>query len=60
MSNLAVIKESIKSLSKDDFIQLRHWFSDKDWQLWDEQIEMDVNTGKLDFLIKEALEEHRL
>ena len=29
----------------------------KDWDKWDKQIEADSKSGKLDFLIAEALEE---
>jgi hypothetical protein len=38
-------------------VQLRQWFSEKDWLKWDKQIEADAEAGKLDFLVKEALEE---
>ena len=41
MSNI----EAIKSVNK------------KDWDKWDKQIEADSKSGKLDFLIAEALEE---
>ncbi len=37
--------EAIKSANK------------KDWDKWDKQIEADSKSGKLDFLIAEALEE---
>jgi hypothetical protein len=30
---------------------------EKDWQKWDRQIEVDSESGKLDFLIKEALDD---
>ncbi|ADE14871.1 hypothetical protein Nhal_1747 [Nitrosococcus halophilus Nc 4] len=35
----------------------RQWFSEKDWEQWDKQIEEEAKSGKLDFLIKEAVEE---
>lgn len=41
MSNI----EAIKSANK------------KDWDKWDKQVEADSKSGKLDFLIAEALEE---
>ena len=56
MKNLEQIKEEIESLPENDFIQLRKWFSEKDWENWDRQIGEDLMTGKLDFLMKEALE----
>ncbi|MBU0569133.1 hypothetical protein KJ693_12470 [bacterium] len=57
MLNVAEIKTAIEELPKKDFVQLRQWVWKKDWQKWDEQIEMDSESGKLDFLIKEALDE---
>lgn len=57
MSKVSKIKEAIDALPEEDFIQLRQWFSEKDWEKWDKQIEADLKAGKLDFLIKEALEE---
>jgi hypothetical protein len=57
MENLERIKEEIESLPENDFIQLRKWFSEKDWAKWDRQIEEDSMSGKLDFLMKEALED---
>jgi len=51
------IKVAIESLPKEDFIILRHWFAEKDWQQWDSEIEKDSKSGKLDFLVNEALNE---
>ena len=57
MKNLEQIQEEIESLPENDFIQLRKWFSEKDWEKWDREIGEDSMTGKLDFLIAEALED---
>ena len=57
MSKVDKIKEAIESLPEEEYIQLRQWFSEKDWQKWDRQIEADSKSGKLDFLIEEALNE---
>ncbi len=57
MSKVDDIKVEIESLPERDFIQLRQWFSEKDWQKWDRQIEEDSKSGKLDFLVREALDE---
>ena len=59
MLNVNEIKKAIESLPEKDFIQLRQWFSEKDWTKWDRQIEADVAAGKLDFLVNEALDEKR-
>ena len=57
MSRIDEIKTAIEVLSEKDYIQLRQWFVEKDWRKWDRQIEMDSDSGKLDFLMKEALDE---
>ena len=57
MTEVNEIKDAIRSLPEEDFARLRHWFSEKDWEKWDEEIETDSQAGKLDFLIEEAKEE---
>ena len=52
MLNGDEIKRVIESLPEKDFVQLRHWFSKKDWQKWDKQINADSEAGKLDFLVR--------
>ena len=57
MSNVAEIKAAIEILHEEEYVQLRQWFSERDWQKWDKQIEADSGSAKLDFLIKDALNE---
>jgi len=47
----------IESLSEKEYEQLRQWFSERDQEKWDRQIEIDSEFGKLDFLITEAGDE---
>ena len=56
MSNITKIQKAILSLPDVDYLQLRHWFNELDWEKWDRQIEEDSESGKLDFLIAEASE----
>ena len=56
MSRVEKIKEAIDTLPEEEYIQLRQWFSEKDWQIWDQQIVADSETKKLDFLLKEVVE----
>jgi len=51
------INAAIESLPVEEFVRLRQWFCEKDWQEWDKQIARDSESGKLDFLIKEAIDE---
>ena len=57
MVQLSEIKKEIDELPKLEYVNLRHWFAEKDWERWDKQIKEDSNSGKLDFLAKEALQE---
>ncbi|MFQ5685348.1 MAG: hypothetical protein ACE5GV_01680 [Candidatus Scalindua sp.] len=57
MSTVGEIKEAIETLPEKDYVKLRQWFSEKDWEKWDKQIIADSEAGTLDYLIKEALEE---
>jgi hypothetical protein len=59
MLNVEEIKTAIESLSMREYGMLREWFSEKDWKIWDKEIEKDSEAGKLDFLIEEALFEKR-
>jgi hypothetical protein len=57
MSKIEEIEAAIESLSEEEYVRLRKWFSEKDWEKWDRQIEADSKSGKLDFLIREAFDE---
>lgn len=57
MTRIDAIKKAIDALPEDDYAQLRQWFSEKDWSKWDREIEADSASGKLDFLVSEALDE---
>ena len=57
MSKVQRIQIEIESLSDEEYSKLRKWFSERDWEKWDRQIDEDSGSGKLDFLIKEALDE---
>ena len=56
MSSITKIQQAILSLPEADYLQLRHWLNALDWEKWDQQIEEDSESGKLDFLIDEASE----
>ena len=50
------MQQAILSLPEADYLQLRHWFDELDWENFDQQIEKDAGSGKLDFLVTEAFE----
>ncbi len=51
------IKAAIKKLPGAEFVEIRKWVAERDWQLWDQEMQADSEAGKLDFLVKEALDE---
>ena len=56
MSNITEIQQAILALPEADYLQFRRWFNELDWAKWDRQIDADSESGKLDFLVAEALE----
>jgi hypothetical protein len=59
MSKVNAIRKAIETLSEDEYVELRQWFSERDWKKWDKEIEEDSNAGKLDFLVREAFDQKR-
>lgn len=59
MSNLEQIEAAILSLPSTEFERLRLWFFDLDYERWDEQIEQDIEDGKLETFAQEAIAEYQ-
>ncbi|NGZ08754.1 MAG: hypothetical protein CV088_05110 [Nitrospira sp. LK70] len=57
MSKVDELKTEIERLPQEEFTELVRWLSEKDWEWWHKEIEADSAAGKLDFLVREALEE---
>ncbi len=55
MDKVAKIGQEIRELSQTELAAFRRWFRDFDAQVWDRQIEDDVQAGKLDVLANQAL-----
>jgi hypothetical protein len=56
MTKLEELERAVTSLTAEEYREFRQWFLERDWEQWDQQIEEDSRAGKLDFLIREALE----
>lgn len=54
MSTVEEIQSAIQSLPHGEYMELITWIHKKDWEEWDQQIEDDSDSGKLDFLLAEA------
>lgn len=51
------IEQEILLLHKKEYSTLRDWFYATDFANWDKEIKEDTISGKLDFLIDEAISE---
>ena len=56
MVSITEIQQAIRVLPETEYVQLRKWISELDWERWDGQVEADAEAGRLDFLIAEAHE----
>jgi hypothetical protein len=57
MTRVEQLEEAVDSLAAEEYRQFRTWFLQRDWAEWDQKIEKDSTSGKLDFLLNEATEE---
>jgi hypothetical protein len=57
MTRIEEIMNAVVSLPVDEYRKFRDWFLERDWEQWDKQIQTDSKSGKLDFLVKEAMKE---
>jgi hypothetical protein len=57
MSKIEDLKTEIERLPSEEFAELFRWLSEKEWERWDREIEVDAQAGRLDFLIHEANQE---
>jgi hypothetical protein len=55
---ISEIEQAITELSDEELVDFRAWFDEYCAQIWDEQIEKDVKSGRLNRLISKADEEY--
>lgn len=48
------IETAIMQLSLDELLELSNWLAEYQAQVWDEQIEADLEDGRLDLLLAEV------
>jgi hypothetical protein len=53
------IEQAITQLPKTELNELVSWLENYHHQVWDKQIEDDLNAGRLDSLIAEAEKEYK-
>ena len=54
MDRVEEIEAAIDSLTTEEFQRIAQWFRDLEQKRWDEQLDCDSVSGKLDFLFEEA------
>ena len=59
MAKVEDLEREIEKLSAEELVQLREWLLERDWEMWDRQIERDAAAGKLDELFRKSLIDHR-
>lgn len=59
MTRVEEIERAVRDLAPEDLRQFRRWFQEFDARVWDEELERDVEAGRLDSLAEEALEDLR-
>lgn len=52
------IEQAITQLSTEELAELSVWFADYQATVWDEQIEQDLEAGRLDALLEKIDEEY--
>jgi hypothetical protein len=59
VNEIESLENRIAKLDNDSFSMFRDWFFEFEQARWDKKLEVDSNSGKLDFLINAALAEHQ-
>lgn len=59
MSEVEQLEKRIEGLPPEELASFRAWFVEFDAQAWDRQIKADLQAGKLDGLIDEAVADYQ-
>jgi hypothetical protein len=59
MTKVEQLTEALRQLSRAELMVFREWFRTYDAEAWDQQIEGDAESGKLDTLADAAIAHHR-
>ena len=54
MDRVEEIEAAIDGLPPEEYQRIVQWFRVREQERWDEQMDRDCSTGKLDFLFEEA------
>jgi hypothetical protein len=59
MTNVQKLERMIEGLSPEELAELRAWLVEREAEAWDQEIELDAASGKLDKLFATSLAAHR-
>lgn len=59
MSTIDEIEHAVRQLPPEEFAAFRAWFAEFDAEVWDRELEEDIQAGRLDALAEEALDDFR-
>ncbi len=59
MTKIEQLEQEVQKLSPAELATFREWFLKYDSEEWDQQIDKDVEAGKLDKIASESLAEHK-
>lgn len=59
MTTVSEITGAVRQLPKRELARFRKWFAEYDAAAWDQQLDRDVNAGRLEKLAREAEREVR-
>ena len=59
MSRIQEIEDAIDRLPPEEFRHIARWVREREQQHWDEQLDRDSTSGKIDLLFDEAQEENK-
>lgn len=59
MATIEELERAVRQLPPEDLAAFRAWFADFDAEVWDRELEEDIQAGRLDALADEALDDLR-
>jgi hypothetical protein len=59
MGSIEEIEQAIEKLAPEEFLRIARWIREREQGQWDERLDHDSASGKLDFLFNEAEAESR-
>jgi hypothetical protein len=54
MGSIEEIEQAIEKLPPEEFRRIARWIREREQRQWDERLDRDSASGKLDFLFEEA------